>query len=106
MTATNYLPTPLVGQVQSFVQYTTGGGVSALNTAMQAAFAATAGTIVVQADTVSGQTSNALVIVNDSVVFSVVPNNWVGYNQGTWTQWTVAQMAGGPNSVYTQYFAS
>ena len=104
MTATTYLPTPLVGQVQSFVQFNS--TVSALNTAIQAAFASAAGTIVVQADTVSGQTSNAVIIVNDSVVFSVPPNNWVGYNNGAWSQWTPAQMNGGSNSVFTQYFTS
>jgi hypothetical protein len=104
MTATAYLPTKEVAKVQNFVQFSS--TVSALNTAIQAAFAATAGTIVVQADTVANQTSNALVIVNDSVVFSVVPNNWVGFNFGTWSQWTPAQVNGSPTSTFTQYFTS
>lgn len=104
MTATPYLPTPLVGKVQNFVQFSS--TVSALNTAIQSAFASVVGTIVVQADTVSGQTSNALVIANDNVVFSVVPGNWVGYNNGQWSQWTNAQMAGGPATVFTPYFTS
>lgn len=104
MTATTYLPTVLVGKVQSFVQFSS--TVSALNTAIQSAFASQVGTIVVQADTVAGQTSNALVIVNDNIVFSVVPSNWVGYNFGTWAQWTPAQVNGDASSKFSQYFAS
>lgn len=103
MTATQYLPTAVVVP-QSFVQFSS--TVSALNTAIQTAFAAAAGTIVVQADTVSGQTSNALIIVNDQTVFSVPPNNWVGFNGGVWTQWTPTQMNGNAASVFTQYFSS
>lgn len=100
---TTYLPTKEIDKIQNFVQFSS--TVSALNTAIQTAFSS-AGTIVVQADTVSGQTSNAVIIFNDSIVFSVAPTNWVGYNFGTWSQWTVAQMAGGPSSTYTQYFTS
>jgi hypothetical protein len=104
MTAVQYLPTPLVGKVQTFAHFSS--TVSALNTDIQAAFASTVGTIVVQADTISGQTSNALIISNDSVVFSVPPGNWVGYNNGQWSQWTNAQMAGGPSTIFTPYFTS
>lgn len=104
MTATQYLPTSAVSQVANFVQFSS--TVSTLNTAIQAAFASAVGTIVVQADTVSGQTSNALIISNDQQVFSVPPNNWVGYNKGTWTQYTPAQMNGNAASVYSQYFTS
>lgn len=103
MTATTYLPTPLVSKVHSFVQFSS--TVSTLSTAVLAAFAS-AGTIVIQADTVSGQTSNAVIIVNDTVVFSVAPNNWVGYNFGTWSQYTPTQMNGSASSLYSQYFAS
>jgi hypothetical protein len=102
--AAQYLPTPLVGKVQLFVHFSS--TVSALNTDIQGAFATTVGTVVVQADTVTGQTSNALVISNDNTVFSVAPGNWVGYNNGQWTQWTNAQMAGGPSTVFTPYFTS
>lgn len=103
MTATAYLPTKEVAKVQNFVQFTTGAGVSALNTALQT-FAAAAGTILAQTDAITS--GNALVIVNDNTVFSVAPNNWVGFNFGTWSQWTPAQVAGGPNSTFTQYFTS
>ena len=103
MTATTFIPTKEVAKVQNFVQFSS--TVSALNTAMQSAFGS-AGTVVVQADTVPNQTSNAVVIFNDNVVFSVAPNNWVGYNNGQWSQWTPAQMNGNSSSMFTQYFTS
>ena len=103
MAPTAYIKTTEAAKVQNFVQYTTGGGVSAFNTALQA-FASSAGTILAQADTITS--GNALVIVNDNMVFTVPPNNWVGYNFGSWSQWTPAQVNGGPNSTFTQYFTS
>lgn len=101
MTATQYLPTSEVAKVQLFVQFSS--TVSAFNTSMQT-FAAAAGTIVVQADTVTS--GNALVIVNDNVVFSVPPGSWAGYNSGTWSQYLNAQMLGGANTAFTPYFTS
>ena len=81
---------------------TTANAVSGLSTALTSAFAATAGTIQVSAD---GQvTGNALVVANDSVVLSVLPANWIGFNNSQWAQYTPVQMNGSPGSVFAQYF--
>lgn len=83
---------------------TTANAVSGLSTALTSAFAVTAGTIQVSAD---GQvTGNALVVANDSVVMSVVPANFLGFNNGQWTQYTPTQMNGSPGSVFAQYYTS
>lgn len=83
---------------------TTANAVSGLSTALTSAFAATAGTIQVSAD---GQvTGNALVVANDTSVTSVAPSNWLGFNNGLWTQYTPAQMNGSPGSLFAQYFSS
>jgi hypothetical protein len=85
----------------SFVQFS--GTVSALQTALNAMPTVTSGTVQCFADTTTGQTTWAVVVVNDSQVFSVPPNNYVGFNQGTWTQYPAAKMAGGANSIFTTY---
>lgn len=102
-TATTYLPTKEVAKVQTFCHFN--GTVSALNTDIQGVWGSL-GTIVVQADTVPNQTSNAVVIFNDNIVFSVAPGNWVGYNFGQWAQYTAAQVNGNSVSLFTQYFSS
>jgi hypothetical protein len=102
-TATTYLPTPLVGKVHTFVHFNS--TVTALNTDIQGSWGS-AGTIVVQADTVTGQTSNAVIIFNDNIVFSVAPGNWVGYNFGQWAQYTPAQVNGNSVSLFSTYFSS
>lgn len=75
--------------------------VSAFQSALIAAFPGF--NIQCVADTTSGQTSNAVVVINDSVVMTVPPGSFVGYNLGLWQQFPAAQMAGGINSLYTQY---
>jgi hypothetical protein len=102
MTATKYLPLSEVAKVQSFVQYTSGGGVAGLQTDLNTAFGATAGNIQCMADTTTGHTTNALVIVNDNTVFSVPQNNYVSWFNGQWTQLSSAELA----ASYTQYFTS
>jgi hypothetical protein len=99
MAATQYLPIAEVAKVQNFVQFSS--TVSALQTALNGAFSS-AGNVQCMADTTAGQTSNALVIVNDNIVFSVPPNNWVGWNNGAWAQYTPAQMTAN----FVQYFTS
>lgn len=94
-----YLPTKNVTPVFTFFQYTSGGGVSGLQTALVAAYT----TVTIQVFTDASVSGNALVVVNDLIVFSVPVNNWVGYNQGTWAQYLPAKLAGGVNSLYTAY---
>lgn len=100
MTATQYLPIASISYIENYVQFSS--TTSALATALTTAFGTQAGSIQVLADTTSGKTSNALVVVNDTVVFSVPANNWVGYNKGQWTNNSPAQMTAN----YLQYFTS
>jgi hypothetical protein len=100
MTATNYLPLSEVAKVQPFVQFSS--TTTALATALNTAFAAAAGFIQVTADATTGQTTNALVVASDVVVFSVPVNNWVTFFNGTWSQLTPTQLA----ASYAQYFTS
>jgi hypothetical protein len=103
VSATQYIPTKHLNDVINALQFSS--TVSALNTAIQTQWGSL-GTIVVQADTKPGQTSNALIVYNDQQVFSVAPNNWVAFNGGVWTQWAPAQVNGDINSIYAQYFTS
>jgi hypothetical protein len=99
-----YLPTANLSPLYNFVQYTSGGsGITNLQTALNALPGVTSGSVQVFADATTGQTSNALVVFNDQQVFSVPSTNYVGYNQGTWAQYTAAKMAGGGTSVFTAY---
>jgi hypothetical protein len=96
-----YVPTANLTPLYSFSQYTSGGGTSGLQTALNAQPGITSGQVQVFADAqVSG---NALVVFNEQQVFSVPQNNYVGYNQGTWTQYPAAKMAGGASSIFTTY---
>lgn len=81
--------------------------VGPLATALNSAFGATAGNIQCVVDQTSGKTTNALVIVNDNVVFSVPLGSWVGYNQTFplylgWLQFTASQMS----STFQQFYLS
>jgi len=96
-----YLPTASLSPVYTFVQFTSGGGVSGLQTALNGLPGVTSGTVQVFAD--AQVATNALVVFNDQQVFSVPLNNWVGFNQGTWAQYTAAKMAGGANSTFTAF---
>lgn len=90
-----YLPDTSLTPLYTFIAF--GGTVSALGTALNTAFPGM--NIQTFADTTSGHTSNALVVVGDQQVFSVVPSNLVGYNLGTWTQITPDALAAN----YTAY---
>jgi hypothetical protein len=94
-----YLPTANLSPLYTFVQFS--GTVSAFQTALAAAFPGF--NIQCVADATSGQTSYAVVIINDATVMSVAPNNYLGYNLGLWQQYPAAKMAGGAASLFTQY---
>lgn len=101
----NYLPLSEVSKVVTFVQWGAPGSqttTSALQSALNTAFGATAGNVQVFADTTSGQTTNALVVANDATVLSVPVASWISYINGSWVQLTTAQL----NAQYTQYFTS
>jgi phage baseplate assembly protein gpV len=90
-----YLPTANLSPLLTFTQYSS--TVSALQTALIAAYPSL--NIQVIADTVSGETSNAVVISNNSIVFTVPQNSYVGYNNGAWAQYTSAKFA----TLFTTY---
>lgn len=83
-----YLPTTSLTPLYTFVQFSS--TVSAFQTALTAAFPGL--NIQVFQDTTAGQTTWAVVVVNDSTVLSVQPNNYVGYNQGSWSQYTPTKL--------------
>jgi hypothetical protein len=85
--ANTYLPTANLTPQQSYYQFSS--TVGALQTALQGAYAGL--NIQVIADTVSGETTKAVVISNNSTVFTVPAGSWVGYNSGSWTQYTNTQ---------------
>lgn len=97
---TQYLPASEVSKVVNFIAFS--GTVSAFQTALNTAFGATAGNIQCMADTTTGQTANALVIVNDNFVMSVAPSNVVSWTGGQWVQLSPTQLA----AQYVQYFTS
>jgi len=90
-----YLPTVNLSPLLTFTQYSS--TVSALQTALIAAYPAL--NIQVVADTLSGETTNAVVISNNSTVFTVPTGSYVGYNNGQWAQYTAAKLA----STFTVY---
>lgn len=83
-----YVPTANLSPLYSFVQFSS--TVSAFQTALNSAFPGLG--IQVFADATSGQTSWAVVVVGDATVLSVPPNNYIGYNQGSWTQYTSVKL--------------
>lgn len=92
-----YLPTSSLSPLFTFVTYSS--TVGALETALQAAFP----TLNVQVYADDTNAGNALVVPNASAAISV-PAGWsVGYNQGFWSKYPPASMAGGVNSTYTAY---
>lgn len=103
--ANTYLPTASLSPQYTFFQFTTGAGVTALNTALNTAYNTLFPGMTIQcfADTSAGHTTWALVVVNEQLVFSVPPNNYVGFNLGTWAQYLPAQVAGGASSLFTAY---
>lgn len=102
MAAVQYLPKTELPKIQTFVQYNSTDGVTGLQTTLNATFGATAGNIQCMADTTTGHTTNALVIANDNIVFSVPLNNYITWYGGKWSQITPTQLA----ADYTQYFTS
>lgn len=83
-----YVPTVNLSPLYNFVQFSS--TVSAFQTALNTAFPGLG--IQVFADTTSGQTSWAVVVVSDTITLSVPPNNYVGLNQGIWTQYTPTKL--------------
>lgn len=97
MTTTTFLPTASIQELV-FVKFSS--TVSTFGTELAAAFPGV--TLQVNADTTSGSTSNALVILNENVAYSVPPTAWFGRNAaGQWQVWADAKMVGGVNSAYT-----
>lgn len=94
--------TATANNVTLTITQTTSNAVSTLATALNSAFGATAGNIQCFTDTTTGQTTNAVVVVQDNTVFSVPVGNWVGWNGGIWTQYSPAQMTAN----FVQYFTS
>jgi hypothetical protein len=90
-----YVPTANLSPLYSFAQYSSTP--SALQTALNALSTVTSGTVQVFAD--AQASGNALVVFNEAQVFSVPANNWVGYNQGTWAQYSNAKFG----TTFTSY---
>lgn len=84
-----YLPTANLSPLLTFTQFSS--TVGALQSALIAAYPSL--NIQAVADTLSGETTNAVVISNNSTVFTVPPGSYVGYNNGQWTQYTAAKLA-------------
>lgn len=84
-----YLPSANLTPLWSFFHYDITGGVSAAITTLQTALtnAYTDLSVQVFQDTTENQTNNAVIVINDSQVISVAPGNYVGYNQGSWSQY-------------------
>lgn len=98
-----YLPTASLSPLYTFVQFS--GTVSAFQTALNSAFPGMG--IQCFADTTSGQTSWAVVVINDADAIAVPPNNYLGYNSGPaspgWSQYPASKLAGGGASLFTAY---
>lgn len=92
-----YIPTANLSPLSTFVQFS--GTVSAFQTALAAAFP----TLTIQCFADGQVSGNALVVANDSMVISVAPNYYAGYNGGCWAQYPAAKMAGGGSSLFTAY---
>lgn len=73
-----------------------------LATALNSAFGATAGNIQTWVDTTSGQTTWCVVDASNNSVLSAAPGNWVGFNNGVWSNLTPSALA----AAYIQYFVS
>lgn len=82
------------------ITQTTSNAVTSLGTALNSAFAATAGNIQTWQDTTSGQTTNCVIDSGNTSVLSVAVGNWVGWNNGGWQQYTPSQMTAN----FVQYF--
>lgn len=98
--ATQYLPLSVISSLHTFAQFSSTP--SALAADLNAAFAVTAGFIQCFTDTMSGRTSNAVVVANDNFVLSVAPSNYVTYFNSQWAQLTPAALA----AQFSQYFSS
>lgn len=83
-----YVPTANLSPLYSFAQFSS--TVSAFQTALNALPGVSG--VQVFADATAGQTTWAVVVWNDVQVMSVPPNNYLGYNQGQWTQYTPTKL--------------
>lgn len=89
-----YLPTVNLTPLYTFVQFSS--TTSALQAALISAFPDVA-SIQVFAD--AANSGNALVVANDAQVLTVPVNSYVGYNLGSWAQYTAAKLA----TLFTAY---
>lgn len=92
-----YLPTVNLSPLWTFVAFS--GTASALQAALNAAFPG----LNVQCFADAQVAGNALVVVNDTQVLSVAPTWFIGLNQGQWSKYAPAALAGGVNSTFTAY---
>lgn len=97
MTVGTFLPTDTVQSYATFVKFS--GSVSTLGTELASAVPGMTLQVVADAN-VSGQ---ALVIVSESVIIPVQPNQWVGYVDNSWQVYPDAQMAGTYNTQWAPF---
>lgn len=88
MTIGTFLPTDTVQSYATFVKFS--GTVSTLSSELGTALPGKVLQVVADAN-VSGQ---ALIIVSESTIIPVQPNQWVGYVNNTWQVYPDAEMAG------------
>ena len=89
-----YLPTASLSPLYIFVQKTSTS--AALQSALITAFPSVAS---IQCFDDAANAGSSLVVVNDVQVMTIPSTNWLGYNQGTWTQYTNAKFI----TLYTVY---
>lgn len=88
MTIGTFLPTDTVGSYATFVKFS--GTVTTLATELATAAPGKVLQVVADAN-VSGQ---ALIIVSESTIIPVQPNQWVGFVDNSWQVYPDAEMAG------------
>lgn len=97
ITTSTFLPTASIQRL-TFVKFN--DTVTLFGTAIAAAFPGA--TVQVNADTASGHTSYALVIIGEGTTYPVAPNQWFGQNAaGQWQVFDDTKMQGGVASQYT-----
>lgn len=108
MAMSTYLPTKNLSPLWKFVQYSTSTSVSAGCAALATALSGEYSDLSIQvlADTTTGKTDHALVIVNEARVINVAPDSFVGFNEGNWETYAAAELDGSADSKFTAYSAT